>query len=83
VGILTGEIELVGTDVRGLAVHEAARVSGAVTTGQVRVSATTKLLLAGSALSFESAGIHHLKGLGEAYELFKFAGSQQETSRQR
>jgi class 3 adenylate cyclase len=70
-GIHTGEIELVGTDVRGLAVHEAARVAGVATAGQVLVSATTKLLLAGSALSFESAGIHHLKGLGEASELFK------------
>lgn len=70
-GIHTGEIELVGTDVRGLAVHEAARVAGAATAGQVLVSATTKLLLAGSALSFESAGIHQLKGLGDACELFK------------
>ena len=41
------------------------------TLGQVLVSATTKLLLAGSALSFESAGVHHLKGLGEDCELFK------------
>jgi class 3 adenylate cyclase len=70
-GIHTGEIESVGTDVRGLAVHEAARVAGAATAGQVLVSATTKLLLAGSALAFESAGVHHLKGLGEACELFK------------
>jgi class 3 adenylate cyclase len=70
-GIHTGEIESFGTDVRGLAVHEAVRVAGAATAGQVLVSATTKLLLAGSALSFESAGVHHLKGLGEACELFK------------
>jgi class 3 adenylate cyclase len=70
-GIHTGEIESVGADVRGLAVHEAARVAGAATAGQVLVSATTKLLLAGSALSFESAGVHHLKGLGEGCELFK------------
>jgi class 3 adenylate cyclase len=70
-GIHTGEIESVGPDVRGLAVHEAARVAGAATAGQVLVSATTKLLLAGSALSFESAGVHHLKGLGEACELFR------------
>ena len=45
-GIHTGEVELVGTDVRGLAVHEAARVAGAATAGEVLVSATTKLLLA-------------------------------------
>ena len=70
-GIHTGEIELVGSDVRGLAVHEAARVAGAASAGQVLVSATTKLLLTGSALAFESAGVHQLKGLAEASELFR------------
>ena len=74
-GIHTGEVELVGTDVRGLAVHEAARVAGAATAGEVLVSATTKLLLAGSGLSFESAGIHQLKGLGDACELFRLASA--------
>ncbi len=74
-GIHTGEVELVGTDVRGLAVHEAARVAGAATAGEVLVSATTKLLLAGSGLAFESAGIHQLKGLGDACELFRLIGS--------
>ena len=72
-GIHTGEIELVGTDVRGLAVHEAARVAGAATGGEVLVSATTKLLLAGSGLSFESAGTHQLKGFSEARELYRVA----------
>jgi class 3 adenylate cyclase len=74
-GIHTGEVELVGTDVRGLAVHEAARVAGAATAGEVLVSATTKLLLTGSDLSFESAGIHQLKGFSDARELFRLAGS--------
>jgi class 3 adenylate cyclase len=74
-GIHTGEVELVGSDVRGLAVHEAARVAGAAKAGEVLVSATTKLLLAGSGLSFESAGVHQLKGLGDAFELFRLTGS--------
>jgi class 3 adenylate cyclase len=74
-GIHTGEVELVGTDVRGLAVHEAARVAGVAAEGEVLVSATTKLLLAGSGLSFESAGIHQLKGLAEGSELFRLIGS--------
>jgi class 3 adenylate cyclase len=74
-GIHTGEVELVGSDVRGLAVHEAARVAGAATAGEVLVSATTKLLLSGSGLSFESAGIHELRGLGEASELFRLTPS--------
>jgi class 3 adenylate cyclase len=75
-GVHTGEVELVGTDVRGLAVHEAARVAGAASAHEVLVSATTKLLLAGSGLSFESAGIHQLKGFGDPSELFRFAGSE-------
>lgn len=72
-GIHTGEVELVGADVRGLAVHEAARVAGAATANEVLVSATTKLLLTGSGLAFDSAGIHQLKGLGDACELFRLA----------
>ncbi len=74
-GIHTGEVELVGTDVRGLAVHEAARVAGVANEGEVLVSATTKLLLAGSGLTFESAGIHQLKGLPDASKLFRLIGS--------
>ncbi len=74
-GIHTGEVELVGTDVRGLAVHEAARVAGIAGAGEGLVSATTKLLLSGSGLALESAGIHQLKGLAEASELFRLTPS--------
>jgi len=74
-GIHTGEVELVGTDVRGLAVHEAARVAGAATAGEVLVSATTKLLLTGSELSFESAGSYQLKGFSDARELFRLSAA--------
>ena len=70
-GVHTGEVEFVGDNVRGLAVHETARVAGAATAGEVLVSATTKHLLEGSELAFESAGLHELKGLGEARELFR------------
>lgn len=74
-GVHTGEVELIGDDVRGLTVHEAARVAGVAMPGEVLVSATTKVLLAGSGLTFESAGIHELKGLGDARELFRLANS--------
>ena len=74
-GIHTGEIELVGDEARGLAVHEAARVAAAAGSGEVLVSATTKLLLAGSDLTFNSAGLHELKGLGEARELFRLVAA--------
>ncbi|MBI3770162.1 MAG: hypothetical protein HY271_16945 [Deltaproteobacteria bacterium] len=72
-GVHTGEVEFIGDNARGLAVHEAARVAGVAMPGEVLVSATTKLLLAGSGLTFESAGIHELKGLGDARELFRLA----------
>ena len=74
-GVHTGEVEFVGDNVRGLAVHETARVAGVAVAGEVLVSATTKHLLAGSELAFEPAGVHELKGLGEARELFRLTGS--------
>jgi len=70
-GVHTGEVEFVGDNVRGLAVHETARVAGAARAGEVLVSATTMHLLTGSELRFESAGLHELKGLGEPRELFR------------
>jgi len=75
-GVHTGEVEFIGDDVRGLTVHEAARVASAASSGEVLVSATTKLLLAGSGLTFESAGSHELKGLGEPRELFRLTSSE-------
>jgi len=74
-GVHTGEVEFIGDNVRGLTVHEAARVAGVAKSNEVLVSATTKLLLTGSGLTFESAGTHELKGLGEPRELFRLASS--------
>jgi class 3 adenylate cyclase len=73
-GVHTGEVEFVGENVRGLAVHETARVAGVAGAGEVLVSATTKQLLEGSGIALESAGVHELKGLGEARELFRVVG---------
>lgn len=75
-GVHTGEVEFVGDNVRGLAVHETARVAGVAGAGEVLVSATTKHLLDGSGIALESAGVHELKGLGEARELFRIMGSE-------
>ena len=74
-GVHTGEVEFVGDNVRGLAVHETARVASVATAGEVLVSATTKHLLEGSELTFEAAGVHELKGIGQARELFRLADS--------
>jgi class 3 adenylate cyclase len=73
-GVHTGEVELIGENIRGLAVHETARIAGVAKGGEVLVSATTRHLLTGSGLAFESAGIHELKGLAES-ELFRLADS--------
>jgi class 3 adenylate cyclase len=73
-GVHAGEVELIGENIRGLAVHETARIAGVAKGGEVLVSATTRHLLTGSGLSFESAGIHELKGLAES-ELFRLADS--------
>jgi len=75
-GVHTGEVEFVGDNVRGLAVHETARVAGVAAAGEVLVSATTKHLLEGSGIALESAGVYELKGLGEARELFRIVGAE-------
>ncbi len=63
VGVHTGEIELVGDDVRGIAVHTAARVLALAGPGEVLVSSTTRGLLEGSDVVLEDAGEHEMKGL--------------------
>jgi class 3 adenylate cyclase len=62
-GIHTGEVEVVPNDVRGVAVHTAARIMALADPGEVLVSGTTHDLLAGSGLEFSDRGSHELKGL--------------------
>jgi class 3 adenylate cyclase len=71
VGVHTGEIELVGDDVRGIAVHTAARILGLAGRNEVLVSATTADLLEGSGLVLEDAGVHELKGMSAARQVFR------------
>jgi class 3 adenylate cyclase len=70
VGIHTGEVELDGPGVRGIAVHIGARVGARAGTGEVLVSSTVKDLVAGSGLTFESRGEHELKGVPGAWHLY-------------
>jgi len=74
-GVHTGEVEFVGENVRGLAVHEAARVASVAGPGEVFISTGTKYLLGGCNLVFESAGTYELKGLDGKHELFRLTGS--------
>jgi class 3 adenylate cyclase len=59
----TGEVELHGENVRGIAVHLAARVLGLAQPGEVLVTSTVQELLAGAGLDFEPRGEHELRGI--------------------
>lgn len=74
VGIHTGEIEIVGGQARGVAVHAAARVAALAGPGEVLVSATTHDLLDGSGLTFDPRGEHELRGLSGKRALFALRG---------
>jgi class 3 adenylate cyclase/pimeloyl-ACP methyl ester carboxylesterase len=69
-GCHTGEIELLGDDVGGVAVHIGARVSALAGPSEVLVSSTVKDLVAGSGLVFEDRGEHNLKGIPEPWHLY-------------
>jgi len=69
-GVHTGECEMRGDDVGGIAVHVAARVMSEAGASEVLVSGTVKDLVAGSGIMFDDRGFHMLKGLDEKYQLF-------------
>jgi class 3 adenylate cyclase len=75
VGVHTGEIERVGDNVRGLAVHTTARVMAAAGASEIVTTAVTRLLSEGGAFTFESRGEHSLKGLPAPVELFSVGAS--------
>ena len=74
-GVHTGEVQVTPDDVRGIAVHTAARIMGAANPGEILVSATVMDLVDGSGLAFEDAGVHELKGLHGARQLYRIAAS--------
>ncbi len=69
-GLHTGEVELAGDAVRGIAVHIAARVMAAAGAGEVLVSSTVRDLVAGSGVRFADRGVKVLKGVPDAWQLF-------------
>jgi class 3 adenylate cyclase len=74
-GCHTGEIELAGDTVRGIAVHIGARVAELADADEVLVSSTVKDLVAGSGLAFEDRGEFELKGIPDAWRLFRVASA--------
>ena len=72
-GLHTGECEVIGDDVGGLAVHIAARVMAGAEPGEVRVSNTVKDLVVGSGLRFDDRGAHELRGVPGEWRLWAVA----------
>ncbi|MGZ8754032.1 MAG: adenylate/guanylate cyclase domain-containing protein [Acidimicrobiia bacterium] len=69
-GVHTGEVERIGNDVAGIAVHIGARIAGLAGPGEVLVSGTVRDLVAGSGLAFEDRGMHQLKGVPGEWRVF-------------
>ena len=74
-GLHTGEIELEGNDISGIAVAIGARVGALAGPGEVYVSSTVKDLVAGSGLVFDDRGQHLLKGVPDEWRLYAAVGS--------
>jgi class 3 adenylate cyclase len=70
VGLHTGEIELHGDDIGGIAVHIAQRVQALADPNEVLVSRTVVDLVGGSGISFADRGTHTLKGVPDQWQLF-------------
>ena len=73
VGIHTGEVELVGDDVSGMAVNIGARIGALADSGELLVSSTVRELVVGSGLEFDDRGPHNLKGAPGEWRLFAVA----------
>jgi class 3 adenylate cyclase len=79
VGVHVGEVELTTSGARGIAVHEAARITAAAQPGEILVSETTRTLSTGAGLEFEDRGEHRLKGLDGARRLYAFTSDARST----
>ena len=74
-GLHTGECEVRGDDIGGIAVHIGARVSALAGPNDVLVSSTLRDLVIGSGLDFEDRGAHELKGVPGEWQLFAVAST--------
>ena len=73
-GVHVGEVELAGDDVRGMTVHEAARIMATACAGEILVSDAVALLGRSSGITFENAGEYELKGVPDPWHLLKVVG---------
>ena len=74
-GLHVGECELRGDDVAGIAVHIGARISALAGAGEVYTSSTVRDLVAGSGITFDDRGHHHLKGVPGDWQVLAVASS--------
>ena len=69
-GVHTGEVERIGEDIGGIAVHVAARIAALAAAGEVLTSSTVRDLVAGSGIDFEDRGEQRLKGVEDGWRVF-------------
>ena len=72
-GLHTGQVDLRGDDIAGMAVHIAARVEALASPGEVLASRTVVDLIVGSGIEFEDRGEHELKGVPGSWKVFALA----------
>jgi class 3 adenylate cyclase len=70
-GLHTGEVELRGSDIGGIAVHIASRIAGLADGGQILTSRTVKDLVAGSGIRFTDLGEFTLKGVPDSWQVYE------------
>ena len=70
-GVHAGEVEVLGDDLAGLALHIAARIMAHAGPGEIVVSRTIKDLVVGSDLRFADRGTHDLRGVPDEWQLFR------------
>ncbi|MCW3025190.1 MAG: adenylate/guanylate cyclase protein [Solirubrobacterales bacterium] len=77
-GVHTGECEVIGADIGGMAVHIGARVAARAAPGEVLVSSAVRDLVVGSGIEFADRGTHELKGVPGKWQLLAVAGARTE-----
>lgn len=80
IGVHTGECQVIGDKLGGIAVHTGARVAAAAQADEILVTGTVRDLVAGSGLRFDDRGSHSLKGVPGEWRLFALAATADTTS---
>ena len=72
-GVHTGEVELIGDDIAGIAVHIGARIASLAGPGEILVSGAVRDIVAGSGLTFTDHGMHDLRGVPGQWQVYRAA----------